>query len=155
MRQTYGHEPTPAAVTAMGDHLEITIHIGREDAAALGMEAGTLTDWFVSALRTLAALRTGEVDRETEQAGIERVPADLNTWYWAINDLDYRLMPRLDAIRDAAIRAHASTPGGTVGHLALAMDTARSTAQYRREQVVNADPSHWETWATTGGPIKR
>lgn len=153
MHLSFGHEPTPPPVAAMGDHLEITLHIGPEDAAALGGEAGLLTDWFLTALRALVALRMGEVDRETETGQIVRGPATVDTWYWVINDLGTRLTPRLEGIIAAAIRAHAAA-GGSIGNLALAMDVAprRSTAQTRREKVLDTEPSGWELWATDGGP---
>lgn len=149
MRLTYGHEPTPPVVAAMGDHLAITIHISHEDAAAIGPESGRLTEWYLSALRTLAALRTGEVDRETEAGGIARGPATIDTWYWTINDLDDRLMPRLDGIRNTAIRAHHAY-GGSLANLATAMGTARSTAQSRRERLIEAPLSLDEEWACNG-----
>lgn len=148
MLLSYGHEPEPAAVRALGpDHLTITLHIGTEDAAALGMESGIVSSWFVTALRSLAALRTGQVDREDEAGHIHRGPATVDTWYWAINDLETHLLPALKGIRDAAIRAHHAA-GGSVGNLALAMGVeARSTAQSRRDVVVSADPSERESWA--------
>lgn len=149
MKISYGHEPTPASIRALGpDHLEITLHIGADDQAALGMESGILADWFLTALRGLAALRTGEVDRETEAAGINRGPADANTWYWVINDLDEHLLPALNGIRNAAIRAHAAA-GGSVGNLSLAMGVAKSTAQTRREALLSEAPTERETWATS------
>lgn len=149
MQISYGHEPTPASIRALGpDHLEITLHIGADDQAALGMESGILMDWFLTALRGLAALRTGEVDRETEAAGIDRGPADANTWYWVINDLDEHLLPALNGIRSAAIRAHAAA-GGSVGNLSLAMGVAKSTAQTRREALLSEAPTERETWATS------
>ncbi|MEV3973497.1 hypothetical protein AB0K68_36095 [Streptomyces sp. NPDC050698] len=43
-----------------------------------------------------------------------------------IRDLDVKLLPRLTGIRDAAIRRHRKL-GGTIGALAHAMDTPRST----------------------------
>lgn len=149
MKISYGHEPTPASVRALGPkHLEITLHIGAADQAALGMESGILVDWFLTVLRGLAALRTGEVDRETEAGGIERGPADVDTWYWVINDLDEHLLPALNGIRAAAIRAHAAA-GGSIGNLALAMGVdARSTAQTRRNAVLDVEPTERETWAT-------
>ena len=147
MLLSYGHEPEPAAVRALGpDHLAITLHIGREDAVALGMESGIVTEWFVTALRTLAALRTGQVDRE-DAGRIYRGPATADTWYWGINDLETHLLPALEGIRDAAVRAHHAA-GGSIGNLADAMGVdARSTAQSRRKNVINADPSERELWA--------
>lgn len=144
---SYSGQPVPAAVQALGpDQFAITIHLSKADQEALGMESGIVTDWFLSALRTLVALRTGEVDRETAAAGIERGEATKNTWYWAINDLDTHLLPALEGIRDAAIRRHAEA-GGSYGDLALAMGVKRSTAQTRRDALLATDPSEREVWA--------
>ena len=149
MKISYGHEPTPASVRALGpDHLEITVHVGAEDQAALGMESGILVDWFLTALRGLAALRTGSVDQETAAGGIERSEATADTWYWVINDLDEHLLPALNGIRNAAIRAHAAA-GGSVGNLSLAMGVAKSTAQTRREALLGEEPTERETWASS------
>lgn len=148
MKITYGNEPIPASVRALGpDHTEITVHIGAEDQAALGMESGVLLDWFLTALRGLAALRTGAVDQETPAGGIERNPATVDTWYWVINDLDEHLLPALHGIRNAAIRAHAAA-GGSVGNLSLAMGVAKSTAQTRREALLSEPPTEREAWAS-------
>src|SRR5690606_26614576 len=106
---------------------------------ALGADVRLLVDWFNTALTSLVALRTGQ-----DRAG---QPATTDTYYRAINDLDNRLMPRMEGIRDAVIRAHHAA-GGSVGNLALAMDTARSTAQYRRDVLLASEPSSWERWAT-------
>lgn len=113
--------------------------------AAIGADVALFTDWLDTALLALVALRTGS------PTGAGGPAVDLSFWHTVVNDLDHRLLPRLQGIRDAAIRAHAGA-GGTVRDLALAMDVAPSTAQYRRERVLDADPSFWETWAREGGP---
>ncbi|MFF7258616.1 hypothetical protein [Streptomyces microflavus] len=125
--------------------VDITISLSPSQAKAIGSEAGTMADWFHSALWALALLRSG---RST--AG-EPYFAGPNDWYTPINDLDNRLIRRLEGIRDAAIRSHARS-GGTVQELAYAMDVPRSTAQYRREALLAAMPSTWEQWAEDGGP---
>lgn len=130
---------------------DLTIHLRPEQAAALGAEFDTLTDWFDTVLIGLAALRSGVArDPRTNEL---TTPTE-NLWYWLINDLDTRLWPRLEGIRDAAIRAHAQA-GGSYGHLSLAMDCPKSTAQRRRDSVTGAAPSFWETWATHGGPNRQ
>lgn len=134
---------------ATGDGGDIVISLTRAESAALGAESGALTDWYISALRALVALRTGHVGGDRTQGA----PDVDGTWHWVINDLDRRLLPRLEGIRDAAIRAHAGA-GGTYAQLATAMDAPRSTAQSRRDAIVNKDPSFWETWAREGGPQK-
>lgn len=125
--------------------VDITISLTPAQAKALGDEAGSMANWLHSALWATALLRTGRNSAgEPYFAG----PAD---WYTTINDLDLRLIPRLEGIRDAVVRAHARS-GGTVQDLAYAMDVARSTAQHRREVLTQAYPSDWERWAEDGGP---
>ncbi|MDQ1041789.1 hypothetical protein [Streptomyces sp. V4I2] len=124
---------------------DIVISLTPAQSKALGAEAGTMADWFHSALWAMAMLRSGRNSAgEPYFAG----PAD---WYTPINDLDNRLIRRLEGIRDAVVRSHARS-GGTVQDLALAMDVSRSTAQYRREALLAAMPSTWERWAEDGGP---
>ncbi|MFJ4343628.1 MULTISPECIES: hypothetical protein [unclassified Streptomyces] len=125
--------------------VDITISLSPAQAKAIGGEAGVMADWFHSALWAMALLRTG---RNTAGHPYFAGPHD---WYTPINDLDHRLIPRLEGIRDAVVRAHARS-GGTVQDLALAMDVPRSTAQHRREVLTRAMPSTWETWAEDGGP---
>lgn len=125
--------------------VDITISLTPAQAKAIGGEAGTMADWFHSALWAMATLRTGR------NAAGEPYFAGPNDWYTPINDLDNRLIPRLEGIRDAVVRAHARS-GGTVQDLALAMDVVRSTAQHRREVLTRAMPSGWESWAEDGGP---
>jgi len=117
---------------------DIIISLTPEEVRRLGVDAAVLADWFDTALWVLARLRNGH----------EMTAQD---WHTAINDLDHRLLPRIEGIRDAVIRAHAAA-GGSVGDLALAMDVPRSTAQYRREVLLAAPPGLWESWALSGGP---
>lgn len=127
--------------------LDITISLTPGEAEALGMEAATLADWFDTALWALALLRNGYSDRGGQ--GAKDVTPD--ALYTVLNDLDHRLLPRLQGVRDAAIRRHQEL-GGSIGHLALAMDVAKSTAQSRRNVVMNRAATSWERWATEGGP---
>lgn len=124
-----------------GSAVDIVISLTAGEAEALGPEAATLADWFDTALWALVLLRKGRTD-DTPTPGV----AD---WRTAINDLDHRLLPRIEGIRDAVVRAHDEN-GGSVGELALAMDVARSTAQYRRDALRNAEPGVWERWARGG-----
>ncbi|WP_050564821.1 hypothetical protein [Salinispora arenicola] len=112
-------------------HLEVPASY----APALGTDGALMLDWVSSALIALARLRDQD---EVMTAG---------DWYSLINDLEYRLAPRLQGLRDALIRAHADA-GGSYGALALAMDVSKSTAQYRRDRLVATEPSTWELWAT-------
>ncbi|MER7659797.1 hypothetical protein [Streptomyces albidoflavus] len=127
--------------------LDITISLTPGEAKALGAEASVLADWFDTALWALALLRTGQNERG------EQAPKDVTpqTLYTVLNDLDHRLLPRLQGVRDAAVRLH-QEQGGSIGDLALAMDVAKSTAQSRRNAVVNRPETAWERWATAGGP---
>lgn len=133
--------------------VDITISLSPEEAAALGGEAGILTDWFDTALWALALFRNGRTDRATLAPSRDVTSDDL---YTVINDLDHRLLPRLQGVRDAAIRRHQEL-GGSLGDLALAMDVAKSTAQSRRNVVMNRPdgPTSWERWAIQGGPQGR
>ncbi|WP_329449416.1 hypothetical protein OG906_43465 (plasmid) [Streptomyces sp. NBC_01426] len=130
--------------------LDITISLTPTQAKALDSDAGQLADWLHTGLWALAVLRTG-----LNGAG-EPYSAGPDDWHTAINDLDRRLIPRLEGIRDSVIRAHTQS-GGSVADLALAMDVSRSTAQYRRESVLNGKdrPTTWENWALDGGPQNR
>ncbi|WP_051743083.1 hypothetical protein [Kitasatospora sp. MBT66] len=124
---------------------DLVISLTPAQSAALGGEAGTLAEWFDTALWITAVLRS-----KTDPDGNPYAPGP-DGWHTAINDLDSRLIPRLEGIRDAVVRAQAAA-GGSVGDLALAMDVARSTAQYRRESLLAKDPSLFEDWAVNGGP---
>lgn len=121
---------------------DIVISLTPEQSQKLGMDADMLADWFHSALCALATLRTDAPAERTVSA---------NSWNTMINAVDHRLLPRLEGIRDALIRAHAAN-GGSVGDLALAMDVARSTAQYRRDVLRNSNPGTFERWAVNDGP---
>lgn len=125
--------------------MDLTISLSPSQAKAIGSDAGPMADWFHSALWAMALLRSG---RNTAGEPYFAGPDD---WYTPINDLDNRLIRRLEGIRDAVVRAHARS-GGTVQDLAHAMDVGRSTAQYRREALLAAMPSTWEQWAEDGGP---
>lgn len=122
--------------------LDITIHLTADQARAIGPEAAPLADWFHTAFIALAALRSGLGTGDEHPAA----PPAPDLWRTVINDLDVQLIPRLEGLRDAAIRAHAAE-GGTYGQLANAMDVSRSTAQSRREVITRRKPSRWELWA--------
>ncbi|MEU8437806.1 hypothetical protein AB0F18_33910 [Streptomyces sp. NPDC029216] len=136
--------------------VDITISLTPAEAKALGGEEGLLADWFDTALWALSMFRTGSNPRgpvELDPAAAEITP---DTLYRVINDLDNRLLPRLQGIRDMAIRRHHEL-GGSIGDLALAMDVVKSTAQSRRNVVISGKdrPSMWENWAVKGGPQNR
>ena len=123
--------------------VDITIHMSAEENAAIGADAALMVDRLSTALAGLVALR----EKRDGKAMVDLA-------YWVINDLDVRLLPSLEAIRDAVIRAHKAA-GGSVGHLGLAMDAPRSTAQYRRDVVLASQPSRHELWATGDLPGQR
>ena len=128
--------------------MDITISLTAGEASAIGpAEAEGLVDWFDTALWGLAMLRTGLISR-----GPDDLPADCAEMDTVIRDLDAKLLPRLEGIRDAAIRRHKEL-GGSVGALASAMNVARSTAQTRREALEQPGPRRassaaWQEWAT-------
>lgn len=123
--------------------LDITISLTPGEAEALDIEYATLADWFDTALWGLALLRNGYSDRGGQ--GSEDVTTE--ALYTVIKDLDHRLLPRLQGLRDAAVRRHQEL-GGSIGELAAAMDVPKSTAQSRRNVVANRAPATWERWAT-------
>lgn len=144
------HAPNPSFRTgtdAILGGLDITISLTPGEAKALGIEAGILADWFDTALWAIALLRTGQNER-SQQTSKDVTP---QTLYTVLNDLDHRFLPRLQGVRDAAVRLHHEL-GGSIGDLALAMDVAKSTAQSRRNAVMNRPETTWERWATAGGP---
>ena len=121
---------------------DIVISLTPDQADKLGMEASVIADWFHTMLWALATLRTANsADGAVSTAALHTM----------ITDVDHRLMPRLEGVRDALIRT-LDDNGGSLGDLAIAMDVARSTAQYRRDVLRRSRPSTWEIWATGGGP---
>jgi hypothetical protein len=103
----------------------------------LGPEGERLTDWFDTTLWALHNLRNG-----TWQTPGPDTVHDIDT---AITHL-HKLLPRLDGLSDALIRAHRAA-GGSHAQLATAMDLgSRSAAQSRHERLPNP-PSTWERWA--------
>jgi len=122
---------------------DLVISLSGAEATALGMEAATLADWFASALAAVVAMRTGHVAGDPANGA----PTVADTWYWVINDVDNRLLPRIEGIRDAAIRAHIAA-GGSLDRLALAMDAPKSSAQRPWNRARTTEPTLWERWAT-------
>lgn len=127
---------------------DITISLTPAEADAAGSEASLMADWLDTALWALVALRTGQTNRTD---GTELRDIGKNDLHEVINDLDNQLLPRLEAIRDAAVRKHRDL-GATVAELALAMDVSRSTAQTRREALDKPGPrkqrgKQFEQWA--------
>ncbi|MFC9266092.1 hypothetical protein ACFT25_40510 [Streptomyces hydrogenans] len=133
--------------------VDVTLSLTPDEAVALGVELDMLVDYFDTAVWTLAMLRNGTNSRPREGESAEVTAGD---FYTAINDLGGRLIPRLQGILDASVRRQAEL-GGSLGDLALAMDTTKSTAQSRRKAVLEGRdrPHRWETWAVTGGPQGR
>ncbi|QDN84426.1 hypothetical protein [Streptomyces sp. RLB3-6] len=126
--------------------LDITLSLTPAQAEALGPDADDLGDWIDTALWALALLRSGQGTDGPHTAGP-------NDWSITIGDLDVLLLPRLEALRDAAVRAHAQL-GGTYGQLAAAMNTTRSTAQYRRDALLAKEPTELEQWAAGISPTR-
>lgn len=108
----------------------------------VGIEGAILADWMDTVFYALGALRHGRWRLDGTRD--EKTLSDI---YTAINDLEHRLRPRLDGLRDALIRAHYDA-GGSHTELATAMDVPRPTAQKRGNAVRRlAPPSMWEKWA--------
>ncbi|MER5354662.1 hypothetical protein ABT093_30565 [Kitasatospora sp. NPDC002551] len=118
-----------------------TVGVGLERSGSVVSDAGLLADWIDTVLWGLTLLRTGYSHRH----GLR--PAALGSWQGLINDLVHRLEPRIKGIIDAAVRTHASMPGGTVADLALAMGVPAKTAKSRRDKILGEFPGGWERWA--------
>ncbi|MGV9267405.1 hypothetical protein ACWDRR_22390 [Kitasatospora sp. NPDC003701] len=118
-----------------------TVDLDAEESRAVGIDASMMADWMDTVLWGLALLRTGYSHRN----GLRR--AAVGSWEDLINDLVHRLEPRIKGIIDAAVRTHASMPGGTVADLALAMGVPTKTAQSRRDRILKEFPGGWERWA--------
>lgn len=107
------------------------------------MDAALVADWMDTVFYALSKLRSGELRLDGT-----RDEQTLNVIRTGINDISTRLLPRLQGIVDALIRAHYDA-GGSHGELARAMDVERSTAQARGDKVRRTlPPSTWERWAT-------
>lgn len=137
----------PAAESRLGGG-DIVLSLTPEQARALGPDAGDLAAWFHTALSAMALLRTINPAADRDVAGAD-------TWYTAVNDVDRCLLPRLQGIRDAVIKAHNSS-GGSLAQLGRAMDVSRSTAQDRLKALTGTGPrraqaAQWEHWAVFGG----
>ena len=107
------------------------------------MDAVMVADWMDTVFYALDRLRSGELRLDGT-----RDEDTLSAIYTGINDISTRLIPRLQGIVEALVRAHYDA-GGTHGELARAMDVERSTAQTRGDKIrKTAPPSTWERWAT-------
>ncbi|MFD5615841.1 hypothetical protein [Kitasatospora sp. NPDC127060] len=123
------------------DNWVYTVDLDPDETKAVGIDAGLMADWIDIVLWGLALLRTGYSHR----GGLRR--ANLECWQALISDLVHKLEPRIKGIIDAAVRTHASMPGGTVADLALAMGVPTKTAQSRRDKILKEFPGGWERWA--------
>lgn len=112
---------------------DIVFALSADDVESLGADAVPLSDYLHTVLWGLLRLREGDYTAD----GL----------YDVINHMNTRLIPRLEAIRDVAIREHHRL-GGSLSQLASAMDCPRSTAQARRDVVLARDPAEtgYETW---------
>jgi hypothetical protein len=142
----------PASESRLGGG-DIVISLTPEQARSLGPDAGDLTNWMHTALWVMALLRSGI------NPAADRDVAGPDTWAVAINDLDHSLLPRLQGLRDAVVKAH-NASGGSLAHLARAMDVSRSTAQDRLAAITSPGPrraqaAQWEEWAVFGGPQRK
>lgn len=104
----------------------------------LGIDAPLLIDYFDTVIIALHDLRAGEYDTPG--------PRTVTRLYNAIMHVDQKLLPRLNGLRNALIRAHYAA-GGSHRDLSLAMDRSRETAISRGNKVRHSEPSYWERWA--------
>ncbi|WP_371484918.1 hypothetical protein [Kitasatospora sp. NBC_00315] len=120
----------------------LTVTLLPEEAAAMGADAGRLLDSLDATIQGIVMLRTGETYRRGEPMAVF-----LSDLAHVIGGLDLRFLPRIEAVRDEAIRAH-QRAGGSLAQLADATQVSRSTAQYRREALAKAGPKHFDAWAS-------
>lgn len=112
-----------------------TVTLTPQESAALYLDGPVMFDWATDWMAAVAALRTTPDD------------APPSRWAPLLHTLAAQLAPRVDGTLDALVRAHMDA-GASHGQTANAMDTARSTAQHRRQTLGRTDPSVWENWAT-------
>ncbi|MGI5208976.1 hypothetical protein ACQEU6_46360 [Spirillospora sp. CA-108201] len=140
------HEGAPGLV-------DLIVTLTDEEAALLGVDAmaagepAHLAAWALILLRTLE--RDGTFTSRYRETGDP--DDDLASLRGLIVALDKTVLPRLNGIRDAAIRAHQDR-GGSYGQLAAAMNVARSTAQTRADALTAQESSPYERWARGLGP---
>jgi hypothetical protein len=120
----------------------LSLTLTREEAAAMGADAGRLLESLDGTMQAIVMLRTGETYRLGEP-----MPVTLADLAHVIGGLDLRFLPRIEAVRDQAVRAH-QLAGGSLAHLAAATQVSRSTAQYRREVLARTEPNHFDHWAS-------
>lgn len=119
---------------------DLTLRLTPGEMAAAGGDAQLLVMWLGDVINALVAARSGDWVQGQDPEAIRVDTAQ------TVTSLYHRLRPRLDGVLAAAIRAHKAARG-SVGQLATAMDTGRSTAQDRRDRLPDP-PSTWEQWAT-------
>ncbi|MFJ9167290.1 hypothetical protein ACIRN5_23300, partial [Lysinibacillus fusiformis] len=126
--------------------LDITFNLPYKEALTVGpADADELANLLHTALWGLSVLRTGK-DHRLDESEDQVQPITADDWPGLISHLETARTTLLTGITAAAIRAH-HTSGGSIGHLARAMDTARSTAQARQDKVLKHPAGDWETWA--------
>jgi hypothetical protein len=122
--------------------LEIRISLTRLESESVGRDAQLMAEILDSALWALGMLRTGINSRD--QGDPPPTPGD---WTACIRGLD-RLLPRVEGTRDGVVRAYTSA-GGSLEHLAHAMNVDESMAQNHCIRIQNESPGVWESWAAT------
>jgi hypothetical protein len=99
-----------------------------------------------TALAALAALRGQDPDELAAALYPDAEVDGAGAWSTAIGHTN-RLIERLEGVRDAAIREHAGL-GGSYGSLSSALRVPKSTAQWRRDALLDRAPGPGEVWAT-------
>jgi hypothetical protein len=152
-------ETTDPIVLAAAREVLDTWDEAREEAAAptllLGAglhglpreEHSALVSWLDTVFHGLGALRTGAL--RTDKI---RDQETLATIIGALVALEQRLLPRLQGLSAALVRAHYAA-GGKHSELAAAMDVPVTTATSRASVVRIRQPSTWENWATGDVPV--
>jgi ADP-ribose pyrophosphatase YjhB (NUDIX family) len=132
--------------------LDLVISLTRDQVEALGPDDLMLVEELDTLLISLAAWRTG-TDPVVPHGGrpsLKAHPVSMGGHWttWALQDLA-SLAARVEGALATAIRDHADA-GLSHGALAMALGTARSSAQTRRTAVTSNPPSAGELWARGG-----
>lgn len=120
----------------------LSVTLTPEEATAMGADAGRLLESLDGTITAVVMLRTGETYRRGEP-----MPVTLSDLAHVIGGLSLRFLPRIEAIRDEAIRAH-QRAGGSLAHLAAATQVSRATAQSRRRALAQAGPKLYDAWVS-------
>ncbi|MFG2919573.1 hypothetical protein ACGF0D_42740 [Kitasatospora sp. NPDC048298] len=141
MLQTVRHDDPGAGGRYSSEVLTVVGHDDRDLLPGADLsEAGEFTHAVLAGLVLLRRLETyGRIQGPDEDGAAVR---------HLLAALDTRLLPRLEGLRDALVRAHQEGELGTYAALADALGVARSTVSTRVAALLARGPGEGERWAT-------